>query len=436
MPIIRKIPVHWWVIISAWGSRFISIATQLLSIRIIIELIDEKHYAVFVLLSALMNWIIYLLDMGISNHLQNAISTRRANKESYADLIFVSVYTLSAIGIFWIIFYFLTASLLSDLYLKEYLLLLQGKASQLLIITEMLFLGAGLGYTIQRIWYAENKGWKANIIQAIGWVGGLPCIYIAYTWFRTHDLLTILVAYYLPLSLLGWFSYGLTLWHAIKTGYKTTLKRSIQLIKDSSGFWILTLLMALSLQIDYFIISQTLDQRITIQYFLVIKIYTVVNFAFSAILSAIWPVCAEAAASNEWYKLRQFSKRYMKLGIGFALCCIIMFLLCKDIAVQILSPGKDLTLPVTMIILLGITQILRIWSDTYSTLLLSLNQHRNLWVIYAVQACFSVIFQWFGAVHFGYIGMITGLILSLLLTSTWSIPYHFYRYLRLKENMA
>src|SRR3954451_20467043 len=81
-----SVPRHVVVTASAWISRIVSAAMQLIVVRILIQSLGIESYAVFALLYGLAGW--YLLaDFGLGFSLQNLISERRQRGEEDSDLV-------------------------------------------------------------------------------------------------------------------------------------------------------------------------------------------------------------------------------------------------------------------------------------------------------------------------------------------------------------
>lgn len=431
MNIARKIPAHWYVVASAWFSKVVTIAAQLLAIRLIIGILGEEKYAVFALIMALLNWSI-LIDMGMGNSLQNAISARRARNESFNDLIastllLLTVTTLSLMLLLWYVLPFI-----SDIYFAKFQSVLNEERN-LLQIAAVLFSGIALGLVITKVWYAEQAGWKANLLTAIGWTLGLPSIYLFNIIWRYNSLESVLIAFYLPQSLIGWGCFLFFLVKSTWNGFVLRWDTYRRLIRKALGFWLLLLIYFIALQSDFFIISQHFRAQEIVQYSVIAKVFSITNFFFTAILSALWPICSEAAERKQWGLFFYYSKKYIKIGILFIIICTIGFALSRDIVSQVLAPKENLTLPLLMIVLFGACQILRIWCDTFIMLLQSLGCLKPSLLLYSLQAILGITLQWYGSMYFGYAGLIIGLALSMLFTTVWGLPYVLSSYIRQRQ---
>lgn len=429
-----KIQRHWFVIVSAWLSRIVSVCAQLVAIRIIIGLLGEDQYAAFVLISALSGWFL-LTEMGMGSSLQNAISARRAQQHGYSDLITTTLACLLPSTLIWIIILYISSEYISQIYLTDYISIIGENAPKLIFIMGLLFIGVALGTVINKIWYAEQQGWWANTFIATGWLLGLLAVYLLGTQdFFVRNVFTITLCFFLPQSLIGWSLFFIFLFKHLLSAKFIPIKTLPLLLKKSMGFWWFSILAALVLQADYIIMSQLIEKQEIVQYNIVTKVFALAGFIFTAILQALWPVCAEAAELKQWKKLINYKNKYIAIGCLFIILCTILILISRNLITNILAPNEQILLPLTMIIMIGVYQLIRIWCDTYSMLLMSLNYLKPMWILVPLQATFSITFQWFGALYFDYIGLISGLALSFIFTVFFGFPYAFSKYVNHQDN--
>jgi hypothetical protein len=94
---------------------------------------------------------------------------------------------------------------------------------------------------------------------------------------------------------------------------------------------------------------------------------------------------------------------------------------------HILAPRTNLTLPITVIILFGIYAVIRVWTDSYAVALQSQNQLKIFWIYVPIQAILSFFGMYFFSLHYGLNGILTGLILSFVLTASWILPVSYFK---------
>jgi hypothetical protein len=98
--------------------------------------------------------------------------------------------------------------------------------------------------------------------------------------------------------------------------------------------------------------------------------------------------------------------------------------------VGLLSPREVILVPVPLIVLLGVYQAIRVWSDTFAMVLQSISDLRPLWRLVPVQALLSLLLQLALAPRYGLYGIVSALIGSFLLTVAWGLPLAVWRQVR------
>ena len=87
-----------------------------------------------------------------------------------------------------------------------------------------------------------------------------------------------------------------------------------------------------------------------------------------------------------------------------------------------ISHNLDPNIKWTIIALFCVYYILRIWSETFSMLLQSMNFLRPLWYLLPIQALLNLFLQWNLSKEYGMQGMLIGVITSFALTTVIFLP--------------
>lgn len=413
---------------SAWISRIIMAFVQIASIRVLIKGLGIEQFTIFALLSALMGWFM-LADMGIGLSLQNHISVRRSNSEPYgSDLI--SIATLS--GILFLLFLSILGLLspyVSSIYLKQFHHLGNPEKARLFFVSGALFIGAAFGNISFKIWYAEQKGHLSNIFPAAASLLAYAGIIIISSSQLENKLLYSLIVFLAPAAII---SLGTFITQIIKHFYEITWTLSFRpvlgILKRALSLWFLLLITSLSLQIDYLIISQFLGSKDIVIYNLSTRISWFLFALYVAALTALWPIFSECIAQGNWHTVKRLTAKYLSYGLGLSVICSILLVGLMPIAVHILSPKETIVVPVLLIVLLGIYQLIRIWTDTFIVILQSMSDLKPMWIAIPFQAVLSILFQWYLVQWIGLHGIILGNILSFSLTSAWYLPKAVFRH--------
>jgi magnesium-transporting ATPase (P-type) len=163
---IKRLPRHYIVTGSAWGSRILIASLQLVSIRILLEGLGAERYAVFLLMNALMNW--YLLaDMGVGTSLQNYLSESRGDQE--ASFNYQTMSSILCAGFFFIflLILYLWSPWLSQTFLKKFDFISEHEKYRIFFVSGIIFLISGMGAIAYKSWYAQYKGYLSNVIPAV-----------------------------------------------------------------------------------------------------------------------------------------------------------------------------------------------------------------------------------------------------------------------------
>ncbi|WP_340621458.1 MATE family efflux transporter [Xenorhabdus siamensis] len=312
-----KIPSHILVAGSAWLSRIISAVVQIICIKFIINSLGENGYATFSLLSALIAWTA-LFDFGIGNSLQNYISEKRAVGLNYDS--FIKYCGISSI--IFLLFFIVISIPLSDnlapLYLQNYISHGGHSKPYLFFIAIMIFLLTSFGSIIFKIWYAEQKGWYANIIITLSSILGLLFVFLFNKYGIKYRVDWLIIVFFGPLAVISSCFFLIRIMHSTFTKEKETkldssIKRAI--IRRSLHFWFFTTIATIVLQADSIVMSQKLSSQDIVIYVIIMKLFGLISFIYTALLQAVWPVCVELRVMKKWDSLNKLVNIYILSGI-------------------------------------------------------------------------------------------------------------------------
>ncbi|MBS1205010.1 MAG: putative O-antigen transporter [Proteobacteria bacterium] len=418
-----KIPTHLITAGSSWLSKIIIAGVQLLSVKYLLEMLGENNYAIFSLLTGLMIWC-SIIDLGIGNSLQNFISELRAKNQDYSLYIKAALQLLLLASISFIGVLFVLSKLISEFYLSSFHESLHGHEAFVFFSTVVVFGLVGAGTVGYKILFAELVGWKANVINGISYLVGLICILTFYFLQIKISIVTALIALYAPVAFLSLIYLCYRYYHLPELKPKKEYYKDI--LKRTYGFFIFTLLSILVLQADYIVISQKLSSAEIVKYTVTMKIFGLIFFIYTAVLQALWPICAEYRIRKEWSKLRKTVAVNIIGGVFFIFVSTFAFYLFKSTVYGILSPALDANISIYIFILLAVYFSVRVWCDTFAMLLQSMNALKVLWFLVPCQAIISGWAQWVLAGKYGILGVLIGLTLSFLLTVFWGLPVTYF----------
>lgn len=422
-----KLPQHMVVAVSAWSSRILSAISQLICVRLLLNGLGVERYSIFSILIGLGGWFT-LVDFGVGVSLQNFISEKKANNVDYklwVDYALLMVFLFSCLSA---IAFYVFRNPLATLLLKQCSSISSNEKGILFFCTGALFIFTNLGNVIYRVWYAEYRGYLSNIAPAIAALLGLVFVYVITLMELTYyqELLLAILAYLLP---------GFT----ISIGVFINRFRHIRIVcfskffiikqiaKRGSKFFLFNISAAGVLQVDYIVMAYLLCAHDIVIYNISTKIFSIILFVYSAVLSALWPMCAEYITRNQWGKIENIYRRYISIGVAYILLATIFVLIAIPYVIGFFSTNEEIVVPTSFILLLGIYNIVRIWTDTFAMILQSMNNLRAFSILVPIQAFFSISLQFFFGKIYGINGIVWGIISSYLLTVVWGLPYAFYK---------
>lgn len=417
-----NVPKHLIIAASSWLSKIIIASVQLVSIKFLFEILGEEQFAVFTLLTGLLIWF-SIADIGVGSSLQNYISELRVKNESYDSFIKAAIHILFASLIMFCCLLFILSGKLSYLYLSSFSNDVKNESGSAFFIASVIFIAVGIGNVVYKILFAEQLGWKANVINAASYMLGLFGVF-AIRYLNLNANITVsLIVLYAPVALLPILY---TLYRYIKVikvnvsfdDYKSILSRS-------TGFLMFSFLSILVLQADYIVISQKLSATDIVKYTVTMKIFGLVFFIYTAVLQALWPLCAELRVKMQWDKLNKLVFINIFGGVLFISCSTLFIYFFKNSIYSIIAKDMDYHISGIVFVLLAVYFSLRVWCDTFAMLLQSMNQLKILWFIVPCQALLGGVAQWVLAGSYGIVGILSGLIISFSLTVFWGLPVYF-----------
>lgn len=415
------IPGFLVVAASTWLSRLLATAISLVSIRIVLDTIGVEHYAVYAVLMGTVSWFM-LADMGTGQSLQNYISEDRATKQGYAN----DIVATAAITVVVIVIGIVVITILGGwpaLHLLSQFDFLSDKDKYLSFTTVavLVILTAG-GSLIYRIWYAEHKGYLANIVLALSAVVALVGIYGVAESDVENKLYWCLIAANAPMAVLSIGSLMVRLSKTTGTSVEIVKKQLVKILRRGSRFWLFNVAAAGVMQIDFIVLSQYAPADQIVAYSISMKVFGTMAFMTGAVLQAFWPVCAEELANGNWLRIKLFIKRYLFWSVSFVVFFTFMFSIFNKEVYSIFSSKENVVIPKQFIILVGVMFIIRVWTDVFAVILQSINDMNILLLWAMIQAFIGFFLQIMLVPNYGIYGTIFALSLSWLLTVSWLLP--------------
>jgi O-antigen/teichoic acid export membrane protein len=420
---------HLFVSATGWFSRIFVIAGQLISIPIFYHQLGLQEFAVFTVVTGLVSWY-GLMDFGIGSALQNFISEYRAKEKNPAELL-EKVFPLIVLLCFMV----MGTILLLGVFLKNWLLskLHYDLSTFNFNCCLILYCWYFILLISSKIFFAYQKGFWGYFHQSIAYlvlILGMGIIHI----FHIHFSLTgALYLWILPLFLSGLTGFIHAFWQAgAKMRFKWAQDFYQILFRRAIQFWLFSLSGSGVLAIDYLIIVKMLSAKSIVIYNIVNKVFIMMLYGYSVVLSALWPVLAEKYIQKTSKSLKEAAKD-IRLSIAGGMIYMglmtIGMIIFKHQIVEVFRISQDIQLSISLLLIFGLYGLIRVWTDTYATAL----QARSLMKIFLIQtplqalvAIPSMIFL----ARYDLIGVMLALILSFVIIPAWVLPLQHYRTLR------
>lgn len=412
-------------VVASWGARLIAVCSQLVTIPILARSLGNESYSLYVVLINLVAWYA-LADLGSGYSLQNGISRSRANSTPYADDIVSTVRNISLLLPVLLVVVAMLAPAITHLIWNPPPQQ-PVSVSHLVAVAGVIFSITALGNIGYRVLYADQQGWLANILQGLASFLSLALV-TAGTTLDLIDtdklLLAALMANSIPQASVALTALVIVLRRAIRAGGRLQDGFFIQNIRTSVGFLSFGILSLLTLQVDYFVLTRTVEPAQIVQYNVISKTLGISLVLFQAVLQAHWPHAAEAASQGDWQSVNARLSKLLRQGASLVLICAFGYAILERPLMRIISPQTPAALGPVAVSLYALYLLMRIWSDTHAMVLQSIGRMRIFLVYVPVQAALSLGLQVAGARAWGVSGLIAGLTLSFVLSSAWVLPVY------------
>lgn len=410
---------HWRTALSAWGGRLVVALSQLLAVRILLGRLSADNYSVWAVLVSLTGWFL-LADLGIGQVSQNRLARMLATGEAVHGAIRQSVKTVLLIGIALGCLCTLIAPWSSDLLLGRLLPDADARRWSVIVAAWML-IAASWSTVASKLWYALGQGVRANLLPMLAYLCSLAGVYFLPDMFAPDVRLKVaIVSWLAPTALVGALSLAMIYLQASR-GPGAAPPRAAML-RMALSFWSYAALGIVTLNVDYVILARNVDAHELVAYNLVTKVFAFLFFFYTSTLAVFSPRFSEAHATGKLHDAFAMLRRHMLLSAALfaAVACAMWFTL-PAIFAHVFN-ARHVAIPAPLFFAVVALNFVRIWADGYATFLVAIEQVKTLTRFLPAQAILSVGFQLILAQHFGAVGIVSGLLLSYLLTVSWGFP--------------
>jgi len=395
--------------------------------------LGEERYAAYTIAYSLAGWFM-LCDCGIGAALQNFISEGRARNKNYDGYLRAALQiSLFLVVLFMLLLFLLSPFIQHKIFIK-YLHIQEINAVNIIAITGAVVILSAIVNIIYKVYYAFQKGYVSNILPALSMIVSMALIVLVnrYSNVRESILLALLI-FTLPQLITALIPFI----KVFKGFFADIFNFNFDVIKElglrAGKFFGFAIMSAATLQMDYIIMSQHIGPSDITSYNILNRVFMLLMFIQTAVLSAAWPVCSELFHKCEFNLIKSMLKKYILFGFSITLLGSILIYSFSDAIIHILAPETSINPAFIFFALFALYYLIRIWSDTFAMFLQSINALRIFWIYVPFQALISCAGQIYFSSKYGVYGILIGLILSFILTSCWVLPYKTWKVFKSKE---
>lgn len=413
-------------VVAGWIGRLVAALAQFGAIRILTQMLGVEGYGAYAVITGLLAWFM-LADFGLGSSLQNHISAARVeNRHADAAIWSTSIFLTLTTAILAALLA-LAAPWAGPFLLKNSTVISRLDAQLAFFAFGILVSGTAAAGIVLKILFAQYRGYWAHLITVLSAIIGVASLAIAEHYSMSHRLVWAIVAFYLP----GWLiaACAITIYLARnRIGTSKAINSDFRILivfwKSAKWFLLFAILAAFTLNLDYVILSRTVEPADIAVYSIFSKVSTLVIALFASALSAYWPASSEAIRRGDFSSLRPIIRRALFIGIILTVGMTAGMLVFRGLIGRLLSPDMHLDMPILLVPAFFIYCLARIWTDTFSMVIISADKAWVQCIVAPIQAVLSLGLGYWGALHYGLTGYMAGLIASFALTVAWVLPLY------------
>jgi len=352
--------------------KFISVLFSFLTIPIILNLLGENDYGVWLTLSSITTWLAYL-DIGLGNGLRNKLSIALVKNDKILarELISTTYFIFTIIIIFAVLIIVLFSKFLS------WGTILNTNTNPRIIsnIIVILIISTGLKLLLElvnAIYLTLDKSYIKTLSETLINVATFFLILILkYLNFKEFTFFTLVLSI-IPILILGYFNFHLynknSFYNFLKPSINYINKHHIkEMFKLGSNFFIIQFFGIIVFSTDNILISHYFSPSDVAVYNIAFKYLSVVTFSFSIVLMPYWSAFTKSFLEEDVLWLKNSFKKLLIIWFFE-----IIFVFCLTTFSQFLLPlwiGEKMIIPKSLLFLLGLYTIIFNWNNIYANFL-------------------------------------------------------------------
>ena len=422
---------------SAWLARVVTAVLQILSVRAAIFLVGTDQYSVIAIIVGLQAWFL-LLDFGGSFSFLNYASEKQALGGGAQDCLACALlWSIASVIVGTLLLNVLAAPVAKWLFQNGITFTKSTDAETALRVGGTLFIVFANTQLIPRLWLAEGRGYIANILPVLGATSTLLAFELMPLLGASHlDIVTVTVIFCFPNAFIQLVC---LIWVSLKRGIApNTCNSDFLKMFGARAFqaFIFALQAAGTLQIDYIILSQLAEPADIVIYSIFSRVFILLSFVYTSVLTSIWPVLAYNIVHREALKLRQGIKYLFIYGTAFVVVASVAIYVFERPLLSLMTHGQVISPPPFLVVLLGFNQLAVLWVSILSQIMQVAGRLKIMINATFFQLIISVGLQYWLTTRLGITGIVAGVLLSYLVGGLVPLLFFVRHFLRKLENEA
>lgn len=402
----------------SFGYKALSVLVSFLVVRYMLEYLGTELYGVWVVILALMNWIIFF-DFGIANGIKNKVAQslsvgdmKLANEYISTGYIMLSIFSCVAYIIFFIISSFINWQIVfnSMLYTNAEFITLVRVVMFFVLLNFVFAISAS-------VFNAAQKASLTVQLALLSQVFALIFVFLLIK-FTNQSLLFMAISYGSAMILanivLAVFFYAKNKELIPKFCMYQSKKR-----KDVLGlgikFFYLQLTIFLIANTDRFIIAQLLDAKAVSSYDILFKYFSVLLVLHGLINGPLWSMYTEAYMKNDYKWISNILKKMSLLMFLYIFISIILYFFGNFFINIWLGKTQNLNIENSNYIYMAIIFLFLIWHSIFAFFTNGINKTTNQMISTSIGAVINIplsilFFKYF---NMGLNGILLATIISL-----------------------
>jgi O-antigen/teichoic acid export membrane protein len=395
----------------------ISILIGLFVVPILLRYLGTEQYGIWLTINSVLAWFL-MFDLGIGNGLRNKLTESLAGNDLNAGCIYVSssylflsIIVLILFVVFIILFPFINWTSVFNAPIK-----LQPELNALIFVVFVFFCFQFVLKLIGVILTADQKPAMNDLIGVLGSAIAVLIVFFISEFVRKGSILLVGV-FFSSSPVIIFLAASFILFSKRYKKLRPSVRWfKISYIKDmftlSFRFFLLQIIGVVVFSTSNIIIIQYLGPSAVTVYSIAYGYMSVTLMIFEIIRNPLWSAYTESYHKNDLAWIKRMTKYLTMVWVILTLCGILMIVVSQFIiSVWV---GKKIHVPMSVIILLGIYFSFVNWTNIFATLLSGVGKIKFQFYYAVVVGLLFIPLSILLCSHYGLIGMILSMIISML----------------------